>query len=67
MNLLLHGIGAEDAHSPITVDDALKADPGERFEMVLTNPPFGKKSAIACVNEAGEAERESLVVLRDDF
>jgi type I restriction enzyme M protein len=67
MNLLLHGIGAEDADSPITVDDALKADPGERFEMVLTNPPFGKKSAIAYVNEAGEAERESLVVLRDDF
>ena len=67
MNLLLHGIGAEDADSPITVDDALKADPGERFEMVLTNPPFGKKSAIAYVNEAGEAERESLIVVRDDF
>ena len=67
MNLLLHGIGAEDADSPITVDDALKADPGERFEMVLTNPPFGKKSSIAYVNEAGEAERESLVVVRDDF
>ena len=30
--------------------------------MVLTNPPFGKKSAITYVNEAGEAERESLVV-----
>ena len=67
MNLLLHGIGAEDAESPISVDDALKADPGERFEMVLTNPPFGKKSAIAYVNEEGGAERESLVVVRDDF
>jgi type I restriction enzyme M protein len=67
MNLLLHGIGAEDVDSPIVVDDALKADPGERFELVLTNPPFGKKSAIAYVNEEGEAERESLVVVRDDF
>jgi type I restriction enzyme M protein len=67
MNLLLHGIGDEDADSPITVDDSLKADSGERFEMVLTNPPFGKKSAIAYVNEEGEAERESLVVVRDDF
>jgi type I restriction enzyme M protein len=67
MNLLLHGIGAEDSESPITVDDALKGDPGERFEMVLTNPPFGKKSAIAYVNEAGEADRESLVIVRDDF
>ena len=41
MNLLLHGIGDEEHESPIVVDDALKADPGERFEMVLTNPPFG--------------------------
>ena len=30
MNLLLHGIGAEDADSPITVDDSLKGDPGDR-------------------------------------
>jgi type I restriction enzyme M protein len=67
MNLLLHGIGAEDAESPIVVEDALKADPGDRFEMVLTNPPFGRKSSIAYVNEEGEAERESLVVVRDDF
>jgi type I restriction enzyme M protein len=67
MNLLLHGIGAEDADSPIRVEDALKADPGDRFEMVLTNPPFGRKSSIAYVNEEGGAEREDLVILRDDF
>ena len=30
------------AESPIVVDDALQADPGERFDMVLTNPPFGR-------------------------
>ncbi|WP_292866390.1 hypothetical protein [Nostoc sp. LPT] len=23
--------------------DSLMADPGDRFELVLTNPPFGKK------------------------
>jgi len=67
MNLLLHGIGAEDAESPIAVDDALKADPGDRFEMVLTNPPFGRKSSMTFVNVEGEAEREDLVVVRDDF
>ncbi len=61
MNLLLHGIGAEDAPSPIVVDDALKADPGERFDMVLTNPPFGRKSSMTFVNAEGEAEREDLV------
>ncbi len=67
MNLLLHGIGAEDAESPIKVDDALKADPGDRFEMVLTNPPFGRKSSMTFVNAEGEAESENLVVVRDDF
>ena len=67
MNLLLHGIGAEDADSPIAVDDALKADPGDRFEMVLTNPPFGKKSSMTFVNAEGETEREDLVIVRDDF
>jgi type I restriction enzyme M protein len=56
MNLLLHGIGSEDAESPIRVDDSLKADPGERYEMVLTNPPFGKKSSVSVVNAAGETE-----------
>lgn len=67
MNLLLHGIGAADAPSPITVADSLGADPGDRFDMVLTNPPFGKKSSITVVNAEGEQEREDLVVVRDDF
>ena len=67
MNLLLHGIGAEDADSPISVEDALKADPGDRYEMVLTNPPFGRKSSVTVVNAQGETEREDLVILRDDF
>ena len=67
MNLLLHGIGDEEHESPIAVDDALKADPGERFEMVLTNPPFGRKSSMTFVSEEGEVEREDLVVVRDDF
>ena len=67
MNLLLHGIGAADAESPIRVDDALKADPGDRFEMVLTNPLFGRKSSVTVVGADGEAKREDLTVVRDDF
>ena len=67
MNLLLHGIGAEDADSPIAVDDSLRGDPGDRYEMVLTNPPFGKKSSMTVVNAEGETEREDLVIVRDDF
>jgi len=67
MNLLLHGITAPDAESPIRVEDALRADPGSRYEMVLTNPPFGKKSSITFVGENGDARREDLTVVRDDF
>jgi type I restriction enzyme M protein len=67
MNLLLHGIAAADAESPIRVDDALKADPGVRFDMVLTNPPFGKKSSVTVVGDDGESRRDSLTIVRDDF
>jgi type I restriction enzyme M protein len=67
MNLLLHGIGAPEAESPITVADALQSHPGKHFEMVLTNPPFGKKSAITVVGAGGEVEREDLTYVRDDF
>ncbi len=67
MNLLLHGIGGPDSESPITVADALQSHPGEHFEMVLTNPPFGKKSSITIVGPGGEVEREDLTYVRDDF
>jgi len=65
MNLYLNGIGTDE--SPIRVADSLAADPGDRFDMVLTNPPFGKKSSVTVVNEAGATEKESLTVVRDDF
>jgi type I restriction enzyme M protein len=66
MNMLLHGIGDETAESPIVVEDAL-AGTMKRFGMVLTNPPFGRKSSINIVNADGETERESLEILREDF
>src|SRR5215831_18537302 len=37
------------------------------YEMVLTNPPFGKKSSVTIVNEAGDEEKQTLIVHRDDF
>ena len=67
MNLYLHGIGANGGASPIRVADSLAADPGDRFDLVLTNPPFGKKSSVTFVNEEGESKRESQVIVRDDF
>ena len=69
MNLLLHGIGPQDDESvpPVRTDDSLRADPGDRFDMVLTNPPFGRKSSVMIVNQEGEEEKQSLTVVRDDF
>jgi type I restriction enzyme M protein len=67
MNLLLHGIGAPNGDSPIAVDDSLAADPGNRYSMVLTNPPFGKKSSMTIIGAEGETSRESLTVVREDF
>ena len=59
MNLYLHGIGANGGASPIRVADSLAADPGDRFDMVLTNPPFGKKSSVTFVTEEGERREGS--------
>jgi type I restriction enzyme M protein len=67
MNLYLHGIGANGGESRIHVDDSLAADPGDRFDMVLTNPPFGKKSSVTYVTEKGEVKREATTVVRNDF
>jgi type I restriction enzyme M protein len=66
MNLYLHGIGG-DEESPIEVGDALVSDPGDRYDMILTNPPFGKKSSITIFNGEGKADREALVYERQDF
>jgi len=66
MNLMLHGIGSEKS-VPIRVADALTADAGERFEVVLANPPFGKKSSTMIVGEDGKTSTEKDIVERDDF
>jgi type I restriction enzyme M protein len=65
MNLFLHGIDCDE--NTIKNNDALVADPGERFDMILTNPPFGKKSSMTIVNEKGEADKEMLIYERTDF
>ena len=68
MNLLLHGIGGRrpEEDLPVVTKDALAGKHGE-YEIVLANPPFGKKSSVTIVNEAGESSKESLIINRDDF
>ena len=65
MNLYLHGIGGEK--NTIVVDDSLRNAPNVNFDVVLTNPPFGRKSSLTFVNSEGETERESMIVERPDF
>lgn len=65
MNLYLHGIG--NGESPIRSADALATDPGDRYDVVLTNPPFGKKSSYRVIGEDGGVETEREDYERADF
>ena len=65
MNLFLHGIEGDPC--PIECVDSLATEPGDHFSLVLTNPPFGKKSSIAIVNENHELEKEDVAYERTDF
>jgi len=67
MNLFLHNIGDIDSDNFISPADALIADNGERFDYILANPPFGKKSSQTFTNEEGEQEKEDLTYNRQDF
>ena len=69
MNLYLHGIGPydDDIEPPVRTDDALRNEPTTHFDVVVTNPPFGKKSSITVINEEGESERHSVTYSRPDF
>lgn len=62
MNLYLHGI-----ECPIVTGDALASPPGEHFNMVLTNPPFGKKSSVTIMNDKGKAAKVKDFYERTDF
>ncbi len=67
MNMYLHNIGEIDGDPLIKATDALVADDGLRFDYVLANPPFGKKSSITITNEKGEAEKQDMNYNRQDF
>lgn len=65
MNLYLHGIGG--ATSPVHQKDAL-LDRGDRsYDVILTNPPFGKRQSFRIVREDGGIDSERQDYVRDDF
>jgi type I restriction enzyme M protein len=65
MNLYLHGIG--NGESPIRSADALATDPGERFDVILSNPPFGRKSSYRVIGDDGVVDTEREDYEREDF
>ncbi|MDQ3685633.1 MAG: type I restriction-modification system subunit M [Acidobacteriota bacterium] len=85
MNLLLHGIGptnGEGEELPIKTTDSLETLKDVAFDVVLTNPPFGRKSSVTIVVEdevdeeengnrngrkKGKNGKQPLTLVREDF
>ena len=66
MNLYLHGIGGDE--SPIEGGvDSLLSDSGNRYDMVLTNPPFGRKSSVTIYNSEGMGTKKTERYERPEF
>jgi len=65
MNLYLHGIGGDE--SPVQPGDSLLNDDGRRFDVILTNPPFGKRKSLLVLDEEGDLQSERQNYVRDDF
>jgi len=66
MNLFLHGIGTDHKHPVVEIRDSLasKSDP---VDMVLTNPPFGKKSSFTIIGADGRSQTDKISYERSDF
>ncbi len=66
MNLFLHGIGPDPNHPVVSIGDSLESMP-EQVDMVLTNPPFGKKSSFTIVGKDGKNQTDRISYERRDF
>lgn len=67
MNMFLHGIGEMTGDSLVSPADTLITAPSQSFDIVLANPPFGKKSSMSFTNAEGEQETDDLTYNRQDF
>ncbi len=81
MNMYLHGIGKvaeasslssgkgqrQDASATVDRADALAQPSGRKFEMILANPPFGKKGGYTIVGDDGKISTEKQEYERDEF
>lgn len=71
MNLMLHGVGptGEEVNGelPIVRGNSLISSSATKFDLVLTNPPFGKTSKVKFLIGDGEQGDDDMAVVRDDF
>ena len=56
-----------DALLPVRTDDALRELGSSRYDIVATNPPFGRKSSIKVIGEEGDVSSDAITYERDDF
>ena len=66
MNLFLHGIGTDSKQRLVSIGDSLISKP-EQVDMVLTNPPFGKKSSFTIIGADGKPHTGKISYQRQDF
>jgi type I restriction enzyme M protein len=66
MNLFLHGIGTAHEHPVVARFDSLESKTPE-VDMVLTNPPFGKKSSFTIIGADGRTQKDKISYQRPDF
>lgn len=64
MSLYLRGV--PDNEIDVVVGDALLSVPRQTFDIVLSNPPFGRRSSMTFSNEA-PSDPDQLVYRREDF
>jgi type I restriction enzyme M protein len=65
MNFFLHGMGGGNK-TLVDISDSLAKTPSP-VDMVLTNPPFGKKSSFTVIHDDGKRDTEKLYYERKDF
>jgi len=71
MNLYLHGVDTDPSPVHSGEDSLVKEVGGDTYSVILTNPPFGKKSSIASSNakidDDGGVEKDDATYSRQDF
>jgi type I restriction enzyme M protein len=66
MNLFLHGIGTDHEQPLVSIFDSLESK-ADQVDMVLTNPPFGKKSSFTVIGADGKSQTDKISYERPDF